>query len=89
RYFGRFAREAVGLCFALAAVLAAGAIWAAGGGALAWLGLAAFAAHLGWQVTRLGAATPQVALRLFRSNWHAGLLLAAGFAADCLWRVWG
>ncbi|MBX9911486.1 MAG: 4-hydroxybenzoate octaprenyltransferase [Beijerinckiaceae bacterium] len=89
RYFGRFAREAVGLCFALAAVLAAGAIWAAGGGVFAWLGLAAFAAHLGWQVNVLGTATPQVALRLFRSNWHAGLLLAAGFAADCLWRAWG
>jgi len=89
RYFGRFAREAVGLCFALAVLLAGLATWLAGGGALAWLGLAAFAAHLGWQVTRLGGATPQVALRLFRANRDAGLLLAAGFAADCLWRVWG
>jgi len=89
RYFGRFAREAVGLCFALAVLLAGLATWLAGGGALAWLGLAAFAAHLGWQVTRLGGATPQVALRLFRANRDAGLLLAAGFAADCVWRVWG
>jgi 4-hydroxybenzoate polyprenyltransferase len=89
RYFGRFAREAVGLCFALAVVLAGGATWLAGGGVFAWLGLAAFAAHLGWQVSVLGTATPRVALRLFRSNWHAGLLLAAGFAADCVWRVWG
>lgn len=89
RYFGRYAREAVGLCFALAALLAGGAIWIAGGGAFAWLGLAAFAGHLGWQVTRLETATPQVALRLFRANWHAGLTLAAGFAGDCLWRAWG
>jgi 4-hydroxybenzoate polyprenyltransferase len=87
RYFGQFAREAVASCFALAVLLAALATWAAGGGAFAWLGLAAFAAHLGWQVSRLGGVTPQVALTLFRANWHAGLLLAAGFAADCVWRV--
>jgi 4-hydroxybenzoate polyprenyltransferase len=88
RYFGNYAREAVGLCFALAVLLAGGAIWFAGGGVFAWLGLAAFAGHLGWQVSRLGGVTPQAALRLFRSNWGAGLLLAAGFALDCVWRVY-
>ena len=29
---------------------------------------------------------PPLALKLFRSNWHAGLLLAAGYALDALVR---
>jgi len=87
RYFGSWTREAVALCFALAAVLAGLATWSAGGGLIAWIGLAAFAAHLGWQVSRLNGAPPQLALRLFRSNRNAGLLLAAGFALDALVRA--
>lgn len=87
RYFGSCTREAVALCFALAAVLAGLATWSAGGGPIAWIGLAAFAAHLGWQVSRISGAPPQLALRLFRSNRNAGLLLAAGFALDALVRA--
>lgn len=86
RYFGAYGREAIALCFALAVVLAGLAAWIAGGGPIAFAGLAAFAGHLGWQVTRLKGASAQVALSLFRSNWHAGLLLAAGFALDALGR---
>lgn len=86
RYFGEHGREAIGLCFALAVVLAGLAAWTAGGGPVAFAGLAAFAGHLGWQVSKLKGATSPVALRLFRSNWHAGLLLAAGFALDALSR---
>lgn len=86
RYFGAYGREAIALCFALAVVLAGLAAWMAGGGPIAFAGLAAFAGHLGWQVTRLKGASAQVALSLFRSNWHAGLLLAAGFALDALGR---
>ena len=47
---------------------------------------AAFVAHLGWQVTRIKGANAALALRLFRSNQYAGLLLAAGFALDALSR---
>lgn len=86
RYFGAYGREAIASCFALAVVLAGLAAWMAGGGLIAFAGLAAFAGHLGWQVTRLKGASAQVALSLFRSNWHAGLLLAAGFALDALGR---
>lgn len=86
RYFGAYGREAISLCFAITVVLAGLAAWTAGGGALAFAGLAGFAGHLGWQVTRLKGASAQVALSLFRSNWHAGLLLAAGLALDALVR---
>lgn len=86
RYFGDHGREAIALCFAITVVLAGLAAWTAGGGALAFAGLAAFAGHLAWQVSRLKGASAKVALSLFRSNWHAGLLLAAGFALDALGR---
>lgn len=86
RYFGNFNREAIGTCFGLAVMLSAAATWTAGGGILAWLGVAGFAGHLGWQVAQIKGVKPPLALRLFRSNWAAGLLLAAGFALDALSR---
>lgn len=82
RLFGQRGREAIGVCFGSAVLLVALATWVVGGGMFAWLGVAGFAGHLAWQVSQLGQVTPVVALRLFRSNWHAGLLLAAGFAFD-------
>lgn len=87
RYFGSRTREAVALCFASSVTLAGLATWSAGGGPVAWIGLAAFAAHLAWQVTQIEGASAQLALRLFRSNREAGLLLAAGFALDALARA--
>lgn len=86
RYFGGWTREAVAACFALSVALAALAAWLAGAGALAFTGVAAFAAHLGWQVSRIEGASSATALALFRSNRDAGLLLAAGFALDALAR---
>jgi len=52
---------------------------------LAYFGVAAYAAHLAWQTaqTREDIA-PATALRLFRSNRDAGLLLFAGFFAQSL-----
>jgi len=86
RYFGNHTREAVTLCFTLTLLLSGLAIWLVGGGAFAWAGFAAFAAHLGWQVMRIPGATAPVALKLFRSNQYAGLLLAAGLALDSVSR---
>ena len=86
RYFGDHTREAVALCFALAALFSASAIWLVGGGVFAWLGFAAFATHLGWQVSRIEGASAAEALRLFRSNEYAGLLLAGGLALDTIAR---
>lgn len=87
RYFGDHARVAIGACFGSAVLLIAVATWLAGGGVLAWFGIAAFAAHLSWQVAQIEGVTPMLALRLFRSNWHAGLLLVAGFSLDTLSRL--
>jgi 4-hydroxybenzoate polyprenyltransferase len=58
----------------------------AGVGALAWLGLIAFAAHLAWQVARIDIRDPALCLRLFKSNRDAGLLLFAGLLADAMMR---
>src|SRR3954469_1259406 len=43
----------------------------------AWLGLAAFAVHLCWQIARLRVEDPALCLTIFRSNRDAGLLLFA------------
>ncbi len=86
RTFGAYAREAVAVCYLGAALLAGLAAWLAGAGLIAFIGLAAFAAHLGWQVASLGQVDPRKALALFRANRDAGLILAAGFALDCVAR---
>ncbi|MBI5012322.1 MAG: 4-hydroxybenzoate octaprenyltransferase, partial [Methylocystis sp.] len=64
---------------------AAFAVFLAGGGWFAYAGVAAYATHLAWQIaqTREDVA-PITALRLFRSNRDAGLLLFAGFFAQSL-----
>ena len=51
------------------------------------LGLAAFAAHLAWQIRRLEIADPALCLRLFKSNRDAGLLLFAGLLVDAVMRA--
>jgi 4-hydroxybenzoate polyprenyltransferase len=60
------------------------ALTLAGAGLPAWIGLAAFAAHLVWQVKRLQISDPALCLRIFRSNRDAGLLLFAGLLVDAL-----
>ena len=53
----------------------------------AWLGLAAFALHLAWQISRLRIDDPALCLRVFKSNRDAGLLLFAGLLVDAIARV--
>jgi 4-hydroxybenzoate polyprenyltransferase len=89
RFFGRNVRAGVACLYALSVLCAAGAILAAGAHCLALAGLAAFAAHLSWQVNSPGSgesveAEGARALRLFRSNRDAGLLLFAGLFAEAL-----
>jgi 4-hydroxybenzoate polyprenyltransferase len=76
--FGDRTRPMLVIFYGLAVALigAAGAL--AGAGVLFWLGLAAFAAHLGWQIARLDIRDPALCLALFRSNRDAGLILFAG-----------
>ena len=80
RLFGRHARLGVGAFYLLAALLAQGARLLVAAGPVAELGWAAFSAHLAWQVYRIEGANEATALRLFRSNRDAGLLLFAGLA---------
>ena len=60
---------------AVALIGAAGVM--AGGGWIFLAGLAAFAAHLAWQVMRLDIDDPAHCLMLFKSNRDAGLILFA------------
>ena len=78
--FGTRVREGVAVLYGLAVLAAAGAFACAAAGPLAWLGLGGFALHLARQVARMGAQDPGTALRLFRSNRDAGLILFAGLA---------
>jgi 4-hydroxybenzoate polyprenyltransferase len=82
RLFGRHARLGVGAFYLLASLLAQGAILAAGGGGIAELGWAAFTAHLAWQLSQVEGASDATALKLFRANRDAGLLLFLGFAVE-------
>ena len=50
----------------------------------AWIGLAAFAAHLVWQVGASEISDPALCLRVFKSNRDAGLLLFAGLLVDAV-----
>src|SRR5271169_6649237 len=65
--FGERTHRALIVFYSLAVVLA-GVRWPA------WVGLAAFAAQLAWQIGRLKIEDPALCLRLFKSNRDAGLL---------------
>ena len=84
RLFGDNVRAGVGAFYVAAVLAGALALYAVGAGALSWLGLAGFGAHLAWQVTRISKDDPASALMLFRANRNAGLILFAGLALDGL-----
>jgi 4-hydroxybenzoate polyprenyltransferase len=75
------------LFYGLAVALIGAAGFAAGGGFVFALGLAAFAAHLAWQIHRVDIANPDICLSVFRSNRDAGLILFAGIVADAAARA--
>jgi 4-hydroxybenzoate polyprenyltransferase len=85
--FGARTQSALIVFYALAVFLIGAALALAGNGWPAWIGLAAFAAHLAWQIRRLRIGDPALCLRLFKSNRDAGLLLFAGLLADALMRA--
>jgi 4-hydroxybenzoate polyprenyltransferase len=87
RLFGARTHQALVIFYALAVMLIAAALVRGGAHWPAWLGLAAFAAHLGWQISRLDIGDPTLCLRLFKSNRDAGLLLFAGLLVDALLRA--
>jgi 4-hydroxybenzoate polyprenyltransferase len=84
RLFGARTHLALMVFYGLAVVLIGAAFALAGAGPAAFIGLAAFAAHLVWQVRRLDIGDPALCLRVFKSNRDAGLLLFAGLLADAV-----
>lgn len=80
RRMGAGVRKGVAYFYAVAALLAALAPVLKTHEPLAALAAAPFAAHLYWQVRHLERDDPKLALRLFKSNQQAGLLLVLGYA---------
>ena len=89
RLFGARTHRALVILYTLAVVLIAAAMASAGVHAVGWIGLAAFAAHLGWQIRRLEISDTALCKRVFYSNRDAGLLLFAGLVADAVLRSVG
>lgn len=85
RLFGANLKTGVAACYGVSVIsIALALIFASAMKPIAALGLIAMTAHLFWQVWRLDAADPALALRLFRSNRDAGLVLFAGLAGEAL-----
>jgi 4-hydroxybenzoate polyprenyltransferase len=87
--FGTRTRPALMVFYGLAVTLIGAALALAGAGWMAWIGLAAFAVHLVWQIERLKIGDPRLCLRVFKSNRDAGLLLFAGLLSDAMSRAAG
>jgi 4-hydroxybenzoate polyprenyltransferase len=85
--FGARTRPALVVFYAAAVALIGVALRLAGAGFPAWIGLAAFALHLAWQIWRLRIDDPALCQRVFHSNRDAGLLLFLGLLADAVMRA--
>jgi 4-hydroxybenzoate polyprenyltransferase len=81
RALGDRAKLGVGICYALALIGSAGAIWLVRPDPVALLALLPAAIHLARQVAKADPADGAGALALFRSNRFTGLLLFLGFLA--------
>lgn len=84
RFFGERVRLGVAACYVLTALFLTGAFILADAGPFAFAGLVLFALHLAWQVVRIDRDDGVGALRLFRSNRNAGLILFAAMILDSL-----
>jgi 4-hydroxybenzoate polyprenyltransferase len=85
--FGARTRPALTAFYAMAVVLIGVALALAKAGALGWIALAIFAAHLAWQIVRLDISDAALCKRVFISNRDAGLLLFAGLLVDAVMRA--
>jgi 4-hydroxybenzoate polyprenyltransferase len=85
--FGARTHQALMVFYGLAVVSIGVALVLAGARWFAWIGLAAFAAHLAWQIRRLEISDPALCMRIFKSNRDAGLLLFAGLLIDAVMRA--
>jgi 4-hydroxybenzoate polyprenyltransferase len=80
--FAENTKPALMVFSALAVVLIGLAGYFAGAGIVFALGLAAFAAHLAWQIACIDIADPESCLKVFRSNRDAGLILFVALLLD-------
>jgi 4-hydroxybenzoate polyprenyltransferase len=87
RFFGEKVRLGVAACYALTVVFMVVAFILADAGPIAFAGLGIFTLHLGWQVARIDRANGAGALRLFRSNRDAGLILFAAMTLESALRA--
>ena len=87
RLFGEHTRAALIIAYGLTVVAFGLAFLLAGAGWVAFVGLAAFAAHLMWQLTMVATEDPTSCLNAFRSNKIAGWILFAGLAGDALLKL--
>jgi len=87
RLFGARTHRALVIFYGLAVLLIGTAFALAGARWPAWIGLAAFALHLTWQVRRLDTSDPALCLRIFKSNRDAGLILFASLVVDAVLRA--
>lgn len=85
--FGERTKMALTIFYSLAVIFIGIALWQGGSRWLGWMGLAAFATHLGWQVRTIEIGNSPLCLRLFKSNRDAGLLLFGGLLADAALRA--
>ncbi len=83
RRFGVRAPVFITVCYGATLILLALSFALVNLGWPAWLGLLLFAAHLVWQIRTVTVDDPAQALRLFKSNRDAGLMLFAGLLIDC------
>ena len=83
RLFGARAPVLIAGCYFGTVALFAFSLVVAEATIAAWIGLIAFSVHLIWQVNTIDVADGAKALRLFKSNRDAGLLLFAGLLVDC------
>jgi len=87
RLFGERTKPALLAFYAGALALLACAYAIAGAGPLAYCGLIAAGAHMGWQIVRLDIDDGDRCLQLFRSNTQTGWLVFLGLVADCAARA--
>lgn len=87
RLFGAHTHQALILFYGLSVMLIGVALASGDARWPAWIGLAAFAVHLGWQIARLRTEDPELCRRLFYSNKYAGALLFAGLLGDAVIRA--
>lgn len=81
---GRHLRRGVSAAYCLAVILLGAGFLTIMGPGIWMAGLAAMTIHLLWQAGRIDPEDPALALKLFKSNRDAGLLLTAGLLSQQL-----